>query len=431
MTASFSTGPDIADELRDWAVGLFDELRRVSHDGVGISRPSYGQGETLAMQAIADAAAAEGLDVDYDGAANMVVSLPGRQPNLPFAACGSHLDSVPQGGNFDGAAGVVGGLLGLISLKRAGVVPPRTLKLFVLRGEESAWFGNAYLGSTALFGTFNPRNLDRRQAATGERLADCMAACGADLELVAGGEPLVRAEDFACFLELHIEQGPVMVARNVPVAVVTGIRGNIRHLSAVCRGEAAHSGAVPRWLRHDAVFAVSDLIMRLDQHWRAVLEQGQDLVVTVGIINTNPVEHAMTRVPGEVTFSLEFRSQSEEVLAAFENLIAEEAADVCRSRGVSMDLGPGVATAPAVTHPDLVDYLAGICSARGIPHDIIPSGAGHDASIFANQGIPTGMIFIRNAHGSHNPHEAMDFADFFLGAEVLLQGLLNAPEVLV
>ena len=431
MTALPLHGPAIADDLRDLAVALFGELHRLSHDGVGISRPSYGTAETAAMQIIADAALAEGLDVEYDGAANMIVSLAGRHQHLPFAACGSHVDSVPQGGNYDGAAGVIAGLIGLIAVKRSGTVPARSLKLFVLRGEESAWFGNAYLGSTALFGTFDPRNLERRQAASGERLADCMAACGADVGLVAAGEPLVRPEDFACFLELHIEQGPVMVARKVPVGVVTGIRGNIRHLEAVCRGEAAHSGAVPRWLRHDAVFAVSDLVMRLDQHWRTLLEQGRDLVVTVGIIATNPAEHAMTRVPGEVTFSLEYRSQSEDVLAAFGALLAEEAADIGRGRGVAFDFGPPVATAPATTDAALAERLSAICRGRGIAHEILPSGAGHDAAIFANQGIPTGMIFIRNAHGSHNPREAMDYADFFLGAEVLLDGLLSVPEVLV
>ena len=422
--------PTFDPALRQWAVGLFEALRRLSHDGVGISRPSYGAAETAAIQVIADAALAEGLEVEYDGAANMVVSLTGQRPELPFAACGSHLDSVPRGGNFDGAAGVIGGLAGMVALKRAGVVPPRTLKLFVLRGEESAWFSVAYLGSTALFGDFDGANLDRPQAASGETLAQCMRACGVDIGLVAGGEPLVRAEDFACFLELHIEQGPVMVARDVPVAVVTGIRGNIRHPKAVCRGEAAHSGAVPRWLRHDAVFAVSDLVMRLDGHWRALLEQGRDLVVTVGIVGTNAAEHAMTRVPGEVAFSFEYRSQSEDVLAAFGALLAEEAADVGRGRGVVFELGPPVATAPASTHPALVESLAGICKARGIAHDILPSGAGHDAAIFANQGIPTGMVFIRNAHGSHNPNESMDFDDFFLGAEVLLHGLLTVPEVL-
>jgi N-carbamoyl-L-amino-acid hydrolase len=222
-----------------------------------------------------------------------------------------------------------------------------------------------------------------------------------------------------------------MVARGVPVGLVTGIRGNMRHPRAVCRGQADHSGAVPRWLRHDAVFATSELVMRLDRHWQALLEQGQDLVLTFGILGTNPAEHAMSRVPGEVRFSLEYRSQSDEVLGAFGKLVGEEAAAIGRARGVSFDLGPGVPTPPAVMDAALVDHLAEICGAQAIPYERMPSGAGHDTAIFANEGVSTAMIFVRNEHGSHNPREAMDFADFFLGAEVLFHYLLTAPEALV
>lgn len=416
--------------LKEWTLGLFEALRRMSFDGVGISRATYGEGESGAIALVAEAARREGLQVAHDAAANLVVTLPGRRPELPFVACGSHLDSVPQGGNFDGAAGVLAGLMTLVTLKRAGVTPPRTLKLFVLRGEESAWFGKCYLGSSALFGRFDPADFDLRQSGTGRTLAECMAEAGADPDILRRREPLVRAADIACFLELHIEQGPVMVARGIPVGIVTGIRGNVRHPRAVCRGEAAHSGAVPRWLRRDAVFAASDLVMRLDRHWEALLEQGQDLVLTLGIIGTNPEEHAMSRVPGEVRFSLEWRSQSAEVLEGFAGLLREEAAAVERSRGVAFDFGPAVPTPPAVMDPRLVAHLDALCRARGIPHELLPSGAGHDAAIFANEGVPTAMIFIRNEHGSHNPREAMDHDDFFLGAELLLHGLLSAPMAL-
>lgn len=417
-------------DLKDWAVALFDELRRMSFDGVGISRATYGEGESRAMAIIAAAAEREGLGVAYDAAANLVITLPGQRPELPFAACGSHLDSVPQGGNFDGAAGVIAGLMGLVHLKRADIVPPRTLKVYALRGEESAWFGKCYLGSMALFGRFDPNDFELRQGSTGQSLGDCMAASGADVERLRRGEVLVRPDEMACFVELHIEQGPVMVAKEIPVGIVTGIRGNIRHPKAVCRGEAAHSGAVPRWLRHDAVFAISDLVMRLDRTWQALLEQGQDLVVTLGILGTNPSEHAMSRVPGEVRFSLEYRSQSTEVLAGFGDLVAEEAAAIGRARGVAFDFGTAVPTPPAVMDARLVAHLSRVCEAQRIPYETLPSGAGHDSAIFANAGVPTTMIFIRNEHGSHNPREAMDFADFFLGAEVLIGGLIGAPEAL-
>jgi len=257
-----------------------------------------------------------------------------------------------------------------------------------------------------------------------------MAAAGADVARVAAGEALIRPADLACFFELHIEQGPVMVARQVPVGLVTGIRGNIRHPSVVCRGEAAHAGAVPRWLRHDAVFAFADLVERLDQHWISLLEQGEDLVVTLGIVGTDPAEHAMSRVPGELRFSLEYRSQSSDMLHSFGGIVAEEMLNVGRGRGVSFELGQALPTAPARTHPALVDHLAAVCGEAAIPYERLPSGAGHDAAVFANAGVPTAMLFVRNEHGSHNPREAMDIDDFLLGAEALYRAMLTAPEAL-
>lgn len=417
-----------APELKDWARELFARLHEMSFDGVGISRATYGDGETGAMKLMADVASREGLEVEYDAAANLVISLPGAAVDRPVAATGSHLDSVPQGGNYDGAAGVIAGLMGLVHLKRAGIVPERTLRVYALRGEESAWFGKCYLGSMSLFGKFDPADFELTQSASGETLAACMAQSGADVERIRRGEPIASPHDIACFVELHIEQGPVMVARNIPVGVVTGIRGNVRHPRAVCRGEAAHSGAVPRWLRHDAVFAVSEFVTRLDRHWEALLEQGQDLVVTLGILGTNPAEHAMSRVPGEVRFSLEYRSQSTDVLTGFEELVKEEGASIGRSRGVTFDFGPAVPTAPAIMDDRLVAHFDAVCERLEIPHERLPSGAGHDASIFANEGVPTTMIFIRNEHGSHNPAEAMEYDDFFLGAEVLINGLLTVTE---
>ena len=430
MAAHTGIGAAPADGLKDWAVALFETLRDQSRDGAGISRESYGDGETQAMRTLAEAARAEGLEIAIDAAANMIISLPGSDAAAPAVACGSHVDSVPRGGNFDGAAGVIAGLLALVRARRSGKTPERTLKLFVLRGEESAWFGRAYMGSSALFGVLAAKDLELKHRTTGRPLRDSMAAAGADVTRIAAGEPLIRVADLACFFELHIEQGPVMVARNVPVGLVTGIRGNLRRPSVVCRGEAAHAGAVPRWLRHDAVFAFSDLVERLDQHWISLLEQGEDLVITFGIVGTDPAEHAMSRVPGEIQFSLEYRSQSQALLDSFGGIVAEEMANVGRSRGVSFDLGPALPTAPARTDPRLIDHLAKQCEAAAIPYERLPSGAGHDAAVFANAGVPTAMIFVRNEHGSHNPLEAMDYDDFLMGAEALYRAMLTAPEAL-
>lgn len=405
---------------------LFAALRAATSDGVGITRESFGPGESLALDIIERSAREYGLTTERDAGANLVVTLAGTEPDLPFVACGSHLDSVPQGGNFDGAAGVIAGLAVLAGLKRDGFVPRRTLRLFGLRGEESAWFGKAYLGSSALFGRLTPDDLAVPHAVTGRSLADCMRDVGADVDRVARGEALLRPERVAAWIELHIEQGPVLVARELPIGIVTGIRGNVRHRVVECVGEAGHSGAVPRWLRRDAVFATAELITHLDRHWRTLLERGRDLVVTSGVMGTDSSEHAIARIPGLLRLSFEARSQSQETLEAFYDLFVSECASIGEERGVEFRFDRRLQSAPAVMDPGWVEKLRAAARSLGLPDEPIPSGAGHDAAVFANAGIPSAMIFVRNENGSHNPYEDMKISDFMAGVAVMRQVLREA-----
>ncbi|MFC3125557.1 hydantoinase/carbamoylase family amidase [Pseudoroseomonas globiformis] len=402
---------------------LFHRLRDDGFDGTGISRESYGPGESRALDIVEAEARALGLDTARDAGANLVVTFPGNDPSLPVAACGSHLDSVPQGGNYDGAAGVVAGLMALARFRSEGFRPTRTIRLLALRGEESAWFGRAYMGSAALFGGLSPDDLAMPHVITGRPLLAHMQDAGVATERVARGEPLLDPATLACWLELHIEQGPVLVARNLPVAVVTGIRGNIRHRAVECVGEAGHSGAVPRWLRRDSVFATAELITRLDRHWRTLLERGRDLVVTSGMVGTDPAEHALARIPGRLRFSVEARSQSPEVLEAFYDLLLSECAGIEEERGVRFRFDRRLDTAPARMDEGLIGRLRAGLRAMGQPDEPVPSGAGHDAAVFAGAGVPSAMIFVRNQHGSHNPREAMEMDDFMVGADLLARTL--------
>jgi len=417
--------PSGADAGRALADALFGALRRDTGDGIGITRDSYGVGESVALDLLESAARRHGLPARRDPAANLVIELAGREPALPAIACGSHLDTVPQGGNYDGAAGAVAGLIALVRMAADGVRPRRTVRLYGLRGEESAAFGRAYMGSSSLFGQLSPSDLALPHAVTGRSLRDCMAAAGADVDRIARGERLLDAAPIAAWLELHIEQGPVLAARKLPVAIVTGIRGNVRHRTIECTGEAGHSGAVPRWLRHDAVLAVAQLLTRLDEHWQRLLGQGCDLVVTSGVIGTDPAEHAITRIPGKLRFSLEARSQSRDTLEAFHTLLEEECRRIEEERGVRFALDRRLDTEPAVMDADWVERLRHVVRRLGLPDEPMASGAGHDAAVFANAGVPSAMIFVRNQHGSHNPREAMDMADFMIGAEILRLALME------
>ncbi len=417
---------DDADD-RALAAQLFDALREASFDGVGITRESYSGRESAALDIVEAKARELGLETARDGGANLVVTLNGSEGDLPYLACGSHLDSVPQGGNFDGAAGVVAGLAVLARFKRDKIVPRRTIKLFGLRGEESSRFGKAYMGSLALFGKLTAEEL-RVIDRDGRTLGDCMRDVGADVARIGNSEPLLDAKRIAAWVELHIEQGPVLVARELPVGIVTGIRGNVRHRFVECIGEAGHSGAVPRWLRHDAVFAVAELMTHLDRHWRTLLERGRDVVITSGVFGTDPTEHAIARIPGKVTFSFEVRSQSKETLEGFYDLFRSECNLIAEERGVEFSFDRRLESAPATMDSEWVRRLRHAAQALGLPDEEIPSGAGHDAAVFANAGIPSAMVFVRNENGSHNPKEAMNLDDFVAGIAVMRAAIEEAVQ---
>lgn len=408
---------------RQLAEDIFLAVQASSSLGVGVTRPSYGGAETRSMQIIERVALEHGLICQWDNGSNLWLAMPDAATG-PAIVIGSHMDSVPEGGNYDGLAGVVAGLLVLLHFKERGIVPPHPVKVLALRGEESAWFGKAYMGSLALAGQLGAADLALKHRETGQTLGSAMQALGIPVEQVAAGQPLLDLRLMSAYLELHIEQGPTMVARHWPVSPVTGIRGNIRHNRVQCLGETGHSGAVPRWLRKDAVLAVAELLSRLDEHWRVLQQMGMDLVMTCGVMSTNTRSHAVSVIPGEVEFSFEVRSQNEETLEQFYQLMRNECDAIEHSRGVTFQFDRKLFTRPATMDTGWVQRIQRACEAQGIETESMPSGAGHDAAVFANLGVASGMVFIRNDRGSHNPHEAMDIDDFMLGVNVLQSAIL-------
>lgn len=411
---------------QDQLARLFDALRKAAFDGVGISRLAYTDRESEALDIIEAEARRIGLTTARDPAANLVATLPGTDENLPFIACGSHLDSVPQGGNYDGAAGVAAALTAMSRLQQENLRLRRSVKLYALRGEESARFGKPYLGSSCLFGKLKPSDLTIKAENDGRLLGDCMREVGVQIDRVAASEVLLDPKCVAVWLELHIEQGPVLTARDLPIGVVTGIRGNIRHRAVECIGEAGHSGAVPRWLRHDAVFAMCELIAHLDAHWRTLLERGHDLVLTSGIVSTDAKVNAIARIPESIRFAFEMRSQSKATLDSAYQLFLSECASVARERGVTFRFDEKVEAASAAMDAGWVKRLAAAADRLGLPSEMIASGAGHDAAVFANAGVPAAMIFVRNQHGSHNPREAMELSDLIAGVDVMHAAIREA-----
>lgn len=419
--------PDLAAAVAaetDFAADIFDRLRAASVDVRGVTRASYGAGEQAAHALMAEIARGMGLEISQDAAANTYMTMPGRDRSKPMKMVGSHLDSVPQGGNFDGAAGVVSGLTAIHALQALGHAPAQDISVMGVRAEESCWFGVSYIGSRSALGVLPDGALETAtRMDDGVSLATHMAACGGDPDRVASGPPHLTTARIAAFLEPHIEQGPILVEEGYPAGVVTGIRGNRRFPNARCIGVYAHCGGAPRRVRRDAVVAATAFVQALERLWDEAEAAGDDFACTVGKFQTDAERHAMTVISGEVAFTLDMRSVDLAVLARVEAQAPEIAAKIARDKGVAFDLGPMTRAAPGFMDAGLVETYRAAAAAMGVKAMDIPSGASHDSAAFADAGVPTAMLFIRNENGSHNPDEAMEIADFIEATKLLTAAL--------
>lgn len=415
---------DAVDASIPLADNLFDAIRRKTADTKGVSRAPYSEAEQLTVDALAEAARALELESATDPFGNCYFTLPGRDRRAPGWLVGSHVDSVPSGGNYDGLAGVVAGITAVAALRRARVTPASDITVMAIRAEElSSWYGGhhgGHIGSRSALGMLPVAELDSAvNSRTGRTLREQMATAGFDPSVVGQGPPYLSPRKFKGYLELHIEQGPVLENRGIPVGVVTAIRGAARARSCRCLGAYTHSGAVPHEYRSDAVMAAVELVRELDLEWERVRGSSGDMVFTVGQFFTDSKVHALTKVPGEVTFSLDVRSQDERTLKETAALAERLAREIGARRRVRFDLGTFSLQSPAAMDAGFRSQLLDGARALEIPYTEIPSGAGHDAQDFAHAGFRAAMIFVRNANGSHNPDEAMDIADFALGTRLL------------
>jgi N-carbamoyl-L-amino-acid hydrolase len=293
-----------------------------------------------------------------------------------------------------------------------------------VRAEESAWFQVSYIGSRSALGVLAPDvYATAKRTDTGRTLADHMAECGADPEkLQRGGAPHLDPKHLHAFLELHIEQGPVLYAEGLPIGIATGIPGNFRHPQIVFTGEWGHVGYA-REYRRDAALAAAALISRLDQLWEQTIATGQNMTMTVGRLFTDPANHALTKVAGKVELSLDMRTTDPELLKALQVKFETVAAEVAARYRVGLDLGRRTHAAVGVMDPKIRAQLLSAAKSLGLPHRELASPASHDAAAFSAAGVPTAMIFVRNDHGSHNPDEHMELSDFMDGTAVLASWL--------
>lgn len=383
-------------------------INAISAGRPGWTRPSYSALESEAHAVIEAEARAIGCAVRRDAAGNLFATLPGRDRGARPLYIGSHLDTVSQGGAYDGQAGVVGALAVLGAFHATGQVPPMDLVLTVTRAEESVWFPVSYAGARAALGRLSPEDYAAPRSDTGLSLADHMAQEGFDPKAVRALTPPAPAR----FVEFHIEQGPVLHEAGEAYAVVDRVRGGLRYRNASVQGTWAHSGGAPRASRADAVVALARLILAMDEVWQRMLTAGHDLTVTFGRLDAASAQHAMAKVPGQAAFCLDLRSDQTATLESANAVLMQEIARIeANSPGIRFDLGAQSRSAPAALSSEMARFICVGAAAQGDAPRVMLSGGGHDAAAFGAAGWDSVMVFIRNWNGSHCPEEAMDEAD--------------------
>ena len=411
MCAS-SAGEIDADRL--WS--RLSELAEIGKsEGGGVTRLSFTEEERAAKDLVASYMQEAGLAVREDAAGNLIGRREGRVGDAPIVLTGSHVDSVRNGGDFDGPLGVLGAVEALRTMDERGVETERSVEVVAFTDEEGARFSFGMVGSRATGGTLTPEHL-ANQDENGVSIAEAMRASGLDPGRI---DEAARAPGSVyAYVELHIEQGRILESKNLSVGVVTGIAGPA-WLRFTLAGEAAHAGTTPMDLRRDALAAAAAVIGRIE---REAARTGTS-VGTVGQLELSP--GGINIIPGQVTFSLDLRDIDEDVRNAVEARIMHEAALLCEKRGVELETKTLQRLPPAPCSSLVRDAAREACEALGFEPFGLASGAGHDG-MHLTELCPIGMIFVRSKDGlSHNPAEYSSKEDCAAGAEVLYRTLLK------
>jgi allantoate deiminase len=362
-----------------------------------------------------------GMSAQIDAVGNVVGRYEGAAPGMPALLIGSHIDTVRNAGKYDGNLGVLAAVAAVAELDRLGERRPFAIEVLAFGDEEGVRFPVTLSGSRAIAGTLEPHALDAEDG-DGVSVREALQGFGCDPSDIAGVRR--RKEAVLGFVELHIEQGPVLEAEGLPIGIVTAINGASRYAVEVT-GEAGHAGTVPMALRKDALVAAAEMVIAVEQRCAMLPE----LVGTVGTLEV--VQGAVNVVPGAVRFTIDIRAPEDATRAEAIADLEREFGAIAGRRRVGMSLSRTY-DAPAVTCvPWLMDQLEAAVVRLGIGPRRLPSGAGHDGLAVAAL-CPVGMLFTRCKAGiSHNPAEAITAADADVAVRVLIDFLrhLAPPDV--
>lgn len=397
---------------------LLDKINQYNSGETGITRVAYTNEEQACIHALMRLCKDEKMDVKLDAAGNLIARREGLNNELPPVVMGSHIDSVYQGGKYDGTAGVTAALEIIHRLNESGIVTEHPIEVISFACEESARFGVSTVGSKAMAGRIDQEKYRRLKDSDGITMEEAFALCALDFN---GIDEASRAgEQFQAFFELHIEQGPVLENEQKKIGIVTGIAAPARYIVRVI-GKASHSGTTPMNMRKDALLGAAEIALELEK--AALCEQEHGTVATAGVLDVHP--GAMNVVPGAVEMKVDIRSTSMEsrkrVLVSF----FESIASVEKRRGLEMDVKEISMEDSVLLSEEIAGVLQRICEEHGLPYRVMQSGAGHDAMNMTCFG-PVGMIFIPSKDGlSHHPQEHTDLDDILTGIDVLEAAVLH------
>ncbi len=386
--------------------------------GPGVNRQAFSAEDIAARKALLAWLRPYGFEVYVDEIANLFIRRPGRNPGLPPMVTGSHMDSQPRGGRFDGIYGVLAGVEVLFALEEAGLETEHPLEVVAWSNEEGSRFAPGAMGSMVYSGACRLEELLDVQDRDGVALRDALTAT---LAATPQARPRAIASPFAGYIEAHIEQGPLLEQQNTTIGVVTGIQGT-RWFSVEVSGESAHAGTTPLAVRRDAFQAAVAVVNELNE---LVAAQPDDLRFTIGRFDVSP--NTPNSVADKVSFSIDIRHPDADLVRT----LGDSVMALCRGTrlGCPVAIDEKFNRPPCAFAAPVVDRVEAAAGALGLSHMRLASGAFHDA-LFMNDICPTGMVFVPCERGiSHNPAENAKPEDLAAGARVLLAALagLAAP----
>lgn len=379
--------------------------------GQGTTRMSYSEQDKQARQYLKQQMVALGLQVREDAIGNIYGRLEGQQADLPAVIIGSHFDSVPHGGAFDGPAGIVTGLDVVARIREQNLTPKYPLEVIALVEEEGTSFGRGLMASSVITGLIGTKELYQLKDRQGVSAAERMATAGFNADKAA--DAVLDPKNVKAFLELHIEQGPVLEQAGEDVGIVETIVG-ISQLEIKLTGKAGHAGTTPMDMRADALVCASQIISEIPALAKAA---GDNTVATVGRLNVLP--NGANVIPSEVIFSVDIRSKNDVALRKVIERIIELAEKASESAGIDSEIIQPLYVQPTELNNEIIGLMQQHASEQNLKFRTMVSGAGHDTMIFA--GITqTGLIFVPSRNGlSHHPDEWTDYAQITRGVDVM------------